>query len=91
MKQITIAIALLFSVSIFAQTNAELKKHYETFYKQMKKQGDVQGIINAMTHLDILEPSVARKDTLAYVYLSEGQYVQALNVCLLYTSDAADE
>ena len=33
-----------------------------------------------MTHLDILEPSVARKDTLAYVYLSEGQYVQALNV-----------
>ncbi len=80
MKQITIAIALLFSVSIFAQTNAELKKHYETFYKQMKKQGDVQGIINAMTHLDILEPSVARKDTLAYVYLSEGQYVQALNV-----------
>lgn len=80
MKQITIAIALLFSMSIFAQTNADLKKHYETFYKQMKKQGDVQGIINAMTHLDILEPSVARKDTLAYVYLSEGQYVQALNV-----------
>ncbi|EDP70993.1 hypothetical protein FBALC1_00877 [Flavobacteriales bacterium ALC-1] len=79
MKQITIAVLMLFSVSVFAQTNAELKKHYEAYYKQMKKQGDVQGVINAMTHLDVLEPSVARKDTIAYMYLSEGQYVQALN------------
>ncbi|MBU2921765.1 hypothetical protein KO504_10475 [Winogradskyella psychrotolerans] len=79
MKTITIAMLTLFSVSMFAQTNTELKKHYEAYYKQMKKQGDVQGIINAMTHLDVLEPSVARKDTLAYIYLSEGQHMQALN------------
>ncbi|WP_418638140.1 hypothetical protein [Winogradskyella sp.] len=79
MKTITIAMLMLFSVSMFAQTNTELKKHYEAYYKQMKKQGDVQGIINAMTHLDVLEPSVARKDTLAYIYLSEGQHMQALN------------
>lgn len=79
MKTITIAMLMLFSVSMFAQTNTELKKHYQAYYKQMKKQGDVQGIINAMTHLDVLEPSVARKDTLAYIYLSEGQYMQALN------------
>lgn len=79
MKQITIAVVMLFSVSVFAQDNAELKKHYEAYYKQMKKQGDVQGIINAMTHLNILEPSVARQDTLAYLYLSEGKYMQALN------------
>jgi len=79
MKQITIAIVMLFSVSVFAQTNADLKKHYEAYYKQMKKQGDIQGIINAMTHLEVLEPSVARKDTLAYIYLSEGKYKQALN------------
>jgi len=79
MKQITIAIAMLFSVSVFAQTNAELKEHYETYYKQMKKQGDVQGIINAMTHLNVLEPSAGRQDTLAYLYLSEGKYMQALN------------
>jgi len=79
MKTITIAILMLFSASIFAQTNTELKQHYEAFYKQMKLQGDVQGIINAMTHLDVLEPSVARKDTLAYIYLSEGQHMQALN------------
>jgi len=70
---------MLFSVSVFAQTNAEMKKHYDTYYKQMKKQGDVQGIINAMTHLNILEPSVARQDTLAYLYLSEGKHMQALN------------
>lgn len=79
MKQITIAIVMLFSVSVFAQTNTELKKHYEAYYKEMKKQGDVQGIINALTHLNVLEPSVARKDTLAYIYLSEGKYMQALN------------
>jgi tetratricopeptide (TPR) repeat protein len=79
MKQITIAIVMLFSVSVFAQSNTDMKKHYEAYYKQMKKQGDVQGIINAMTHLNILEPSVARQDTLAYLYLSEGKYMQALN------------
>lgn len=79
MKQITIAIVMLFSVSAFAQSNADMKKHYEAYYKQMKKQGDVQGIINAMTHLNILEPNVARQDTLAYLYLSEGKYMQALN------------
>lgn len=79
MKTITTAMLMLFSVSMFAQTNAELKKHYEAFYQQMKTQGDVQGIINAMTHLDVLEPTVARKDTLAYIYLSEGQYMQAVN------------
>ena len=79
MKQITIAVIMLFSVGVFAQTNADLKKHYEAYYKQMKKQGDIQGIINAMTHLEVLEPSVARRDTIAYIYLSEGQYMQALN------------
>ncbi|WP_417859633.1 hypothetical protein [Winogradskyella sediminis] len=79
MKTITTAILMLCSVAVFAQTNTELKKHYEAYYKQMKKQGDKQGVINAMTHLDVLEPSVARKDTLAYIYLSEGQYMQALN------------
>lgn len=91
MKQITIAIVVLFSVSVFAQTNADLKKHYETYYKEMKKQGDVRGIINAMTHLNILEPSVARKDTLAYLYLSEGQYREALNtIGVEKNADASD-
>ena len=46
----------------------------------MQKQGDVQGIINAMTHLLVLEPNVARQDTLAALYVKEGKYVQALNL-----------
>tara|TARA_R110000868_G_scaffold320583_4_gene581524 strand:- start:13075 stop:13743 length:669 start_codon:yes stop_codon:yes gene_type:complete len=62
-----------------AQTNSELIKHFEAYYKQMKAQGDVQGIINAMTHLNVLAPSQERLDTLAYVYMTEGQYSQALN------------
>jgi tetratricopeptide (TPR) repeat protein len=45
----------------------------------MKKQGDVQGIINALTHLNVLQPSKARQDTLAYLYVNERKYMQALN------------
>ena len=45
----------------------------------MKAQGDVQGIINGLTHLTILSPSQARKDTLAYIYMTEGKHIQALN------------
>ena len=91
MKQITIIPVILgimlLSVNAFAQTNTDLKAHYEAYYKQMKKQGDVQGIINAMTHLNILEPSVARQDTLSYLYLSEGKYMQALNTIGIEKND----
>jgi len=80
MKKITIAVIMLISVMSFSQGNADLKTHYEAFYKQMKAQGDVQGIINAMTHLNVIAPSQARKDTLAYLYVTEGKYLQALNV-----------
>jgi tetratricopeptide (TPR) repeat protein len=45
----------------------------------MRIQGDVQGVINALTHLNILSPSQARKDTLAVLYMNEGKHVQALN------------
>ena len=79
MKKITIALVMLISVMSFAQGNAELKAHYVAYYNQMKNQGDVQGVIIAMTHLDILTPSQARRDTLAYLYVSEGKYIQALN------------
>lgn len=81
MKKVFILIGLVgFSFAGKAQTNGELVKHYEAFYAQMKKQGDLQGSINALTHLDVLAPSQAKKDTLAYYYLSGNQYMQALNV-----------
>lgn len=80
MKKLVILTILLCSGTlIFAQNKTELTKHYESYYAEMKKQGDVQGIISAMTHLNVLSPSKARKDTLAYVYMSDGKYLQALN------------
>lgn len=79
MKKLILVFVLITGVTLQAQDNASLIKHYETFYKQMKQQGDVQGIITAMTHLNILKPSKERKDTLAYLYANAGKYVQALN------------
>lgn len=79
MKKILVLGLLVSSFMVSAQSNSDLVKHFEAYYKQMKAQGDIQGVINAMTHLNILSPSVARKDTLAYIYMSEDKYVQALN------------
>lgn len=79
MKKLIFIIVVMISFSMTSQTKNELQKHYEAYYKQMKIQGDVQGIINAMTHLDVLAPTQARKDTIAYLYVSEGLNVQALN------------
>lgn len=79
MKRLLLLLFLAGAIQMQGQSTAELIKHYEAYYKQMKTQGDVQGIINAMTHLNILAPSEARKDTLAYIYMSEQKFVQALN------------
>jgi len=80
MKKI-IAILMLVGAtySVTAQNNSELLKHYEAYYKQMKSQGDMQGVINALTHLTVLKPNQAQKDTLSMLYMNEGRYVQALN------------
>ncbi|MEZ4801731.1 MAG: hypothetical protein R2797_03085 [Gelidibacter sp.] len=79
MKKLLLLLAVMFSFGMAAQTKSELQKHFEAYYQQMKKQGDVQGVISAMTHLDVLAPSQARKDTIAYLYVSEGMNVEALN------------
>lgn len=79
MRQILILILLVSGIQIGAQSNSELIKHFEAYTKQMRDQGDLQGIINGMTHLNVLSPSVPRADTLAYLYMSDGRYVQALN------------
>lgn len=75
-------LGLLVFVVVFqvnAQDNTALLKHYEAFYKQMKIQGDVQGVINALTHLNVLSPSQGRLDTLAVLYMNDNKHVQALN------------
>ncbi|WP_341217007.1 hypothetical protein [uncultured Wocania sp.] len=79
MKRFLMLALLVGCFQMNAQSNPDLIKHYEAYYKQMRAQGDMQGIISAMTHLNVLSPSVARKDTLAYIYMSEGKYIQALN------------
>ncbi len=80
MKKIILIALCLFSTGIYAQTKTELQKHYEAFYDQMRLQGDVNGVIQALTHLNVLAPTTARKDTLAYVYSSNNQHMQALNI-----------
>lgn len=76
-----IVFVALFSISFMAtaQSNTELQAHYEAFYKEMRMQADVNGMINALTHLNVLSPSKARKDTLAYIYANNNQHMQALN------------
>ena len=71
---------LFFTASLaYGQNDNSLLDHYKKYYEQMKSQGDVQGVINGLTHLNVLEPSQARADTLAVLYMNEGRHVQALN------------
>jgi tetratricopeptide (TPR) repeat protein len=79
MKRIIVGLVLVSFGFTNAQTKTELINHFEAYYKQMKSQGDVQGVTNALTHLNILVPSQARKDTLAILYMNAGKHIQALN------------
>ncbi|WP_040280735.1 tetratricopeptide repeat protein [Psychroserpens damuponensis] len=79
MKKIIFLLAIVATFNATAQTKSELFKHFEAYHKEMKGQGDVQGVINAMTHLNVLQPNAQRLDTLAYIYVSEGRNLEALN------------
>jgi hypothetical protein len=83
----TILLAFCFSMQIQAQDQSTLVSHFKSYYAQMQQQGDIQGVINAMTHLVLLEPNVKRKDTLAALYMNEGKYAQALNLIGIELSD----
>ena len=79
MKKIVLIFFVVFGYFLNAQSNDDLVKHYEAFYTQMRLQGDVNGVIVALTHLNVLSPSIERRDTLAYVYTNNNQHLQALN------------
>ena len=79
MRKMAFLVLLGFGFTAQAQTKSELQKHYEEFYQEMRLQGDVTGVINALTHLNVLAPSKERRDTLAYVYANNNQHMQALN------------
>lgn len=79
MKKLIGVLVFILAMQINAQDNSALLKHYEAFYKQMQKQGDVQGVINALTHLNVLSPNKGRLDTLAVLYMNDNKHIQALN------------
>ncbi|MBT7528643.1 MAG: hypothetical protein HN660_04055, partial [Flavobacteriaceae bacterium] len=79
MKHFLFFLTFLITYLTYSQSEKSILTHYKEYYKQMRTQGDVQGVINALTHLNILSPSQARKDTLAVLYMNEGKHVQALN------------
>ena len=79
MKHFLFILTFSITYSTFSQSEKSMLTRYKEYYNQMRTQGDVQGVINALTHLNILSPSQARKDTLAVLYMNEGKHVQALN------------
>jgi hypothetical protein len=80
MKKLIVVLGILVAANVTAQTSIELKAHYNRYYNLMKAHGDVQGVINALTHLEAIEPNQANRDTIGYLYISEGRFLQALNV-----------
>jgi tetratricopeptide (TPR) repeat protein len=88
MKKVFLVLTLIISASTIAQTTSDLQKHYEAFYEQMRLQGDVAGVVNALTHLNVLAPSQERRDTLAYIYANESQHLQALNTIGIEKQDS---
>lgn len=79
MKKLLFIVVCTIGFTATGQTKSEMQKHYEDFYREMRVQGDVNGVIHALTHLNVIAPSKQRKDTLAYVYMNNNQHVQALN------------
>ncbi len=79
MRKIAGLVVFVCAFQINAQDNSVLLKHFDAYYKQMKVQGDVQGVVNALTHLNIISPNQGRTDTLAVLYMNEGRHIQALN------------
>jgi len=88
MKRIVFLIVMTVGFLGAAQSNTELQKHYEAFYNEMRLQGDVNGVINAITHLNVISPSQDRRDTLAYIYANNNQHLQALNTIGIEKNDS---
>ena len=85
----TLPLLLLFlGFGAMAQTKNELLEHYQAYYNEMRLQGDVVGVIGALTHLNVLAPSQERRDTLSFIYMNNGQHMQALNTIGIEKSDS---
>lgn len=85
----TLPLLLLFiGFGAMAQSKNELLEHYQAYYNEMRLQGDVEGVIGALTHLNVLDPSQERRDTLSYIYMNNGQHMQALNTIGIEKNDS---
>tara|TARA_Y100001001_G_C7914507_1_gene276433 strand:+ start:215 stop:910 length:696 start_codon:yes stop_codon:yes gene_type:complete len=85
----TLPLLLLFlGFGAMAQSKNELLEHYQAYYNEMRLQGDVVGVIGALTHLNVLAPSQERRDTLSFIYMNNGQHMQALNTIGIEKSDS---
>lgn len=70
-------------------TEAALTSHYKKYYKMMLNNNDLEGAISGLSHLIVLAPSEAKKDTLAYMYLQANKPMQAIKVVGNSVSDLA--
>ncbi len=88
MKKIILClIALVAFTNTQAQKNKKgvnvetaLTSHYQKYYKMMLDNNDLDGAISGLSHLIVLAPSQAKKDTLAFMYLQANKPMQALKV-----------
>ncbi|WP_036381791.1 hypothetical protein [Muricauda sp. MAR_2010_75] len=88
MKKTLFVLLMLIGFSGISQTKNELLEHYKAYYQEMRMQGDVTGVIGALTHLNVLSPSKERQDTLAFVYMNNSQHMQALNTIGIEKNEA---
>lgn len=63
-----------------ANTETALTNHYQKYYKMMLNNNDLDGAISGLSHLIVLAPTEAKKDTLAFLYLQANKPMQALKV-----------
>jgi len=93
-KLILCFVALLAIATTQAQKNKKgnntaLTSHYQKYYKMMLENNDIDGAIQGLSHLIVLAPTEAKKDTLAYMYLQANKPMQAIKVVGSSTSDLA--
>jgi len=70
-------------------TETALTTHYQKYYKMMLDNNDLDGAIEGLSHLIVIAPTEAKKDTLAYMYLQANKPMQAIKVVGNSTSDLA--
>jgi len=97
MKKLTLClVALVTLTTTQAQKNKKgnsaetaLTTHYQKYYKMMLNNNDLEGAIAGLSHLIVIAPTEAKKDTLAYMYLQAKKPMQAIKVVGSSTSDLA--